>query len=84
MQHNEKGQIDELMYTEDSFCYLMDSKSKTKRNISREKRANWMQEHLYLPSYISMNERSDMLNKYGGSEALHVEKDVSPTFFHNV
>ena len=28
-----------------------------------------------------MDQRSDMLKKYGGIEALHVEKDVSPTIF---
>ena len=35
LKHNEKGQIDELMYTEDSFCYLMDPKSKKKRKDAR-------------------------------------------------
>ena len=52
LKHNEKGQIDELMYPEDSLMYLRDPETKTDVNKQRSK---WLEDHLYLPSHITSN-----------------------------
>ena len=76
LQHNHKGQIDELMYAEDSLCYLIKPNSKKKIKDIETKRAAWLEDYLYLPSHITFNQRAEILRKYG-NQALVVEKDVS-------
>jgi len=55
LQQNHKGQIDELMYAEDSINYLIAPQSKSSLKSLELKRAAWLEDYLYLPSHITFN-----------------------------
>ena len=76
MQQNQKGQIDELMYQEDSLCYLLEPQSKQSISSLNKRRAEWLEDHLYLPSHITFNQREEKIHPHG-QNALSIEKDVS-------
>ena len=64
------------MYQEDSLSYLLAPQSKqTMHNLER-RRAEWLEDYLYLPSHINFDQREEMILKHGKS-ALLVDKDVS-------
>ena len=66
------------MYEEDSLCYLLNPQNKEQRQTTKNRREGWLEDHLYLPSHITFNQREEILQKYG-KQALVVEKDVSLT-----
>ena len=55
LQRNYKGQIDELMYSEDAMAYLMKPQSPKSLRDLRLKRAAWLEDYLYLPSHVTFN-----------------------------
>ena len=76
MQQNQKGQIDELMYPEDSLRYLLEPQSKQTIFNLNKRRAEWLEDYLYLPSHVTFNQREEIIRKHGAN-ALYIEKDVS-------